>query len=435
MSCTSKWMNSLSILTVSIFLASILAVVPACSDDEGADSTTDVGIDESADVDGANGNGNDDTGPVGDSAQINDASSPGSDASSPGSDADSQVSDAGSPGSDVDNQVSDVDNQGSDADNQGSDADNQTNGVDFTDTAYVAFVEELCEVGPGGVEWCYEAESLDHNLWKQSVVVAEGGHLYVGGDGIEPESPITEVDSGAVCRVDENGVEQWCVDFEDGVDDLAVDAGGDIYVPIGASVTDFDDSALCKLDDQGDEQWCANLDFRPRAVAVTDDGDEVYVGGFLDTICRFDDEGDEQWCHSDYDSSPQTMTLTDAGELFVGFGGGVISNAEVCRVDAQGDKSGCFELHGGGLNSLESDAASDLYVGLHDEEDNPCKLADDGEEVWCAPGERSVESLATVANGTLFAAQEAAVVQYDDNGEEIGRLQRLGAMDVAAAPE
>ena len=243
--------------------------------------------------------------------------------------------------------------------------------VDATGSVYTAspISRRLCKLDEGGeLNWCTEM-----NYHPTAVAADVDGGVFVGtlARGRHTDQPL-------LCRFDDAGQEDWCISMgEREIEDVAVDAGGQVYV--STSSGESAKGGLCKYGRDGSEVWCYHRHrhssgaARIRALAVNPAGAILTVGGD-GKACKWDEVGQRVWC-VEGDSRPVDVAVTADGRSHIAF------NDEVCAFDADGKELWCYEADSPRVYEIEVDPEGNVYstwIG-----NNLCKVDNSGEERWC----------------------------------------------------
>ena len=204
-----------------------------------------------------------------------------------------------------------------------------------TDTTVFEYDDSGAEV------WCSVVESL-----VRLPVAVETGDLYFEANE-------------EVCRLNEQGGETGCIEFEDYPDYLTVDDDGTAYIlfrptAVGSWMDDDDSYEICRMDWQGVYD-CFDTETGRVVNNFIVDGDGNFYVAYTGTTsqgnpCKYDSDGERIWCVTDdeFNLVHYAMTVTDvndANEPLALFS----SNAGVDpRLPIKFDRQGQMETFGGG---------------------------------------------------------------------------------------
>lgn len=317
--------------------------------------------------------------------------------------------------------------------------------------------------------WVARSDGPGDIVIPPALAVDSAGNVYVAGgtDAVSfPHFDYTTI------KYASNGQQQWSALYDgpsssdDYANDIAIDAGGNVYVT-GRSGWPGIDYATVKYDDNGVEQWVArydgpagNVNDIAEAIAL-DEAGNVYVTGYsVDPIShydyatiKYDGDGIEQWV-ARYDG-PADLAADYARDIAIDAEGNVyvtgsseyessLESIATVKYDNDGVEQWVVRPDDsrGDAVSLALDAAGNVYVtGTGDCSSSAIpnldyitiKYGSDGVEQWLTwydgvgEGDDWPACIAVDNSGNVYVTgraegssvtDEYATVKYDGNGQE-----------------
>ena len=285
--------------------------------------------------------------------------------------------------------------------------------------------------------WVARSDGPGDIVIPPALAVDSAGNVYVAGgtDAVSfPHFDYTTI------KYASNGQQQWSALYDgpsssdDYANDIAIDAGGNVYVT-GRSGWPGIDYATVKYDDNGVEQWVArydgpagNVNDIAEAIAL-DEAGNVYVTGYsVDPIShydyatiKYDGDGVEQWVaryHGIYDDYATSIAVDEAGNVYVtGYSTGDYYDYATIKYDGDGIEQwvarydGPADLAADYARDIAIDAEGNVYVTGSSEYESSLesiatvKYDNDGVEQWVVRPDDSrgdAVSLALDAAGNVY---------------------------------